>query len=420
MRREKLASLLRRLLIAALLVSAVLLARETGYYRRAFDRVSGTAAQVESHETPAALSATELVRTVRPRAVLVRSPDGSSRASAYAGEETEEAFRLFSAILGEVLGSAGEAEPISEELFRAGMETECVFFDFFCELPLGALAQWLGSEMGMVADAQAQCLYLSVSDVNVALSYRGADGGFYRCASAAVSETLRARMEGFAGCGAHLAYTDALFPALAPYTVLLDALPEIIGVNGVSAFSGTDTAELLQTVGMNRFFASSYTEADGTKVFIESEKTLRFSPDGALSFRAGASDGERQAGEGVFAAVNYAYALAVRSIGRSAGEADVLFSGVSEDAPDCYTVTFDYCLNCIPLRFPTGNAAKIVLRNGHLAELELRLRSYAHTDTPETVLPMRQAAAIANAARSTPALIYADSGSDVKCTWVKD
>ena len=422
MDKERIRHALRLLLIAALLVSAVLLARETGDYRRAFERISGTAAETEeSGEILPGLSAAELARSVRPRTVLVRLPDGGTAASAYAGEETEAAFHRFSAILGEALGSAGEPEEIDENTFRAGLDAGCVFVDFFCNEPLGLLAHWLGSEMQSAAAlSEARFLYLGLTDSAAQLCFRGSDGGFFRCSTAAISETLAARMAEMQGVSAHFAYEDPDLARLEPYTVLLAELPAIPSAAGFTVRDGIDTAELMRAVGMNSYVASSYLEADGTRVFIDGEKSLRIAPDATVTFRASpAEDGDRIA-EGMQTAVSYACAAAVQSTGRYAGQAEILLTGVSFDGEDEYTVTFDYCIGGIPLRLTDGSAAQIRLRGGQLVQMNLVLRSYVLTGGTETLLPMRQAAAIANASGVSPTLVYADRGDRVECVWIRE
>jgi len=422
MRKEKLGNLLRGLLIICLLVSAALLARETGYYSRMFDRVSVKAAETEaSPGEQTGLSAAELVQAVKPRTVLVRTADGTAMVSAYDGDNTEDAFHRFSAILGEALGSAGEPEHMEEKDFRGGLNGESVYLEFFCEVPLSLLAQWLGSEAhGDAAQMSAHGLYLGISDVNVNLCYRGTDGSFYGCTTAAVSESLRTKMSEFQGASAQFAYDDASLGSPDPYLVVLSALPEISNVSTASVRSSVDTAELMQTLGMNSYLASSYVEADGTKVFIDNEKSLRISADGKVSFRTGGAESDRQPADSLSDAVGYAYEIAKRSLGSYIGDAELLLKSIAAGGTGDYTVTFDFGINGIPLRPVEGNAAEIVFLNGQVVQVTLMLRSYSCTEQTETVLPMQQAAAIAAAAGSTPELVYADDGETVQCVWVKN
>ena len=111
MRKAKLLHIGKLLLIVLLIVSALLLARASGYYNELVNRLSASdSAETGSAGGASTLSAAELAAAVRPRTVLVRTRGGVITASAYGGEETDAAFHRFSAILGEALGSAGEPE----------------------------------------------------------------------------------------------------------------------------------------------------------------------------------------------------------------------------------------------------------------------------------------------------------------------
>ena len=422
MRKAKLLHIGKLLLIVLLIVSALLLARASGYYDELLNRLSAPdSAESGSAEDVNVLSSAELAAAVRPRTVLVRTQSGVITASAYGGEETDAEFHRFSAILGEALGSAGEPEEIDEKAFRKGIESGCVFMDFFCGEPLELLANWLGSAMhGAAAAAETRALYLGLTDLTVQLCYRDGEGRFFRCTTAAMSETLSARMGEFQGSTASFAYTDRTLKNLDPYTVLLSPLPELRIADGTAVREGVDTDELMQLLGMNSFVASSYVEADGTKVFIDNRKTLRLGPDGTVTYRADAEDGERSIAEGLPAAVSGAYAAAVRSAGRYAGDAGVTFAGVLRGGGDSYTVLFDYCLGGVPLRLSSGSAAQFTVEAGQITDARLNLRSYTFTEEIAAVLPMQQAAAIAAAAGITPTLAYGESGGQVRPSWVKD
>lgn len=422
MRKEALGHGLRLLLIAVLLFTALVLADATGYYDRVFEHFSGTGTEkTEDTDVLPGLSSAELAKAVRPRTVLVRTAEGATSVSAYAGSETEEAFHRFSAILGEALGSAGEPETIDEKTFREGLNAGCAWIDFFCEMPLEVLAQWLGGEMhSAAAQMRAQRLYLGLSDLTAQLVYQSADGGFYRCTTAAMSDALETRINEFSGGEAHFAFEDAALRQMQPYAVMLETLPQCAGVTGTSGRTEVSAEQLLQAAEMNRYLASTYTEADGTLVYIDNERSLRINPDGTVSFRTTGTESEARIADGLAAAVSYAYSVALQSIGSCAQQADILLTDISGDAQRGYTICFDYCIDGIPLRLASGNAARIVLRGGQLEEFRLSLRSYVRTEEPQLILPMRQAAAIAEAEGTAPALVYIDSGERVTCMWMKE
>ena len=416
MRKERLFSIARKLVILALVASALLLLFQTDYFsalRRTLPAEAPARADSTSVEGAAAL---------RPRAVMVCYADGSRAASACDGEATEEAFLHFAALLGEALGSAGAPQEIEEAEFRALAEAGSVFVDLGAPIQLDLLTGWLGAGVFAESDRSADILYLGLSEEDVLLCFRGADGGFYRCDTVAQGEALRARMGDLLLSGdAAFAYENARLEGVEPYMVILEETPDVPAVSAASARDEAAPEALLEAVGMNFFVASYYDEADGTAVYVEEEKTLRLSPDGVLSYRDGGAieDASRQGS--LSDAVYRAFLLARGSAGAYCGDARLMFAGAEWSGGGACTVYFDYCVNGIPVRLAEGHAATVEIAGGELLRATVALRRYSASGEAETVLPMYRAAAIAAAdGGGSPALIYADSGTAVKCIWINE
>ena len=403
MRKLPVGHLVRLCIIAALLVSAALLARASGYFRGGIaSRLSGTEGTGAPRDLVSEFAAGEMVQAVSPRTVLVRMPDGETTATAWGGEETAAGARCFTAILGEALGSAGSPEPLDESSFRAAVDAGGVYFDFFCPMPLDALAVWLGSNGQGAAAVSARMIFLSLAEQTVTVCFRASDGAFRRCATAAVSETLAARMQEFQGRAARFAFEDDTLSAPDPYAVIFSELPTVTAAASAPVRDAGNPAALLRAAGMNSYVTTSYVEADGT-----------------VRFRTDIAAGERQTGEGLAAAVSYASAVALHGAADYLGAATLRVMDILTDGADRYIVSFGYCLNGIPVHLSAGDAARIEIRSGQLVQFELKLRTYAFTDGAEELLPMPMAAAIAAEDGAAPELVYADSGERVSCTWVK-
>ena len=420
MRKLPVGHLVRLCIIAALLVSAALLARASGYFRGGIaSRLSGTEGTGAPRDLVSEFAAGEMVQAVSPRTVLVRMPDGETTATAWGGEETAAGARCFTAILGEALGSAGSPEPLDESSFRAAVDAGGVYFEFFCPMPLDALAVWLGSDGQGAAAVSARMIFLSLAEQTVTVCFRASDGAFRRCATAAVSETLAARMQEFQGRAARFAFEDDTLSAPDPYAVIFSELPTVTAAASAPVRDAGNPAALLRAAGMNSYVTTSYVEADGTHVFIDEGRTLRFGTAGTVRFRTDIAAGERQTGEGLAAAVSYASAVALHGAADYLGAATLRVMDILTDGADRYIVSFGYCLNGIPVHLSAGDAARIEIRSGQLVQFELKLRTYAFTDGAEELLPMPMAAAIAAEDGAAPELVYADSGERVSCTWVK-
>lgn len=416
MRRELVFSIARKLVILALVVSAAFLLLRTDYFsalQRTLPAEAPARADSASVEGAAAL---------RPRAVMVCYPDGGRAASAYDGEATDAAFLHFAALLGEALGSAGAPQDISETEFRALAEAGSVFVDLGADIQLDLLTGWLGAGVFAESDMSADILYLGLSEGDVILCFRSGSGGFCRCETVAQGEALRDRMEDFFPSGdAAFAYENARLEGVEPYMVVLEETPEVSAVSAASARDEAAPETFLDAVGMNFFVASYYDEADGTAVYVEEEKTLRLSPDGVLSYRDGGAAEDASRAESLSDAVNRAFLLAQGSAGAYCGDARLMFAGAGQDGSGKSTVYFDYCVNGIPVRLAEGHAAVVEVAGGELLRAVVTLRRYTVSGETETVLPMYRAAAIAAAGEGgSPALIYADSGTAVKCVWIDE
>ena len=417
MRKQKLRDWIRRGCILLLLASALLLLRNTGYYAGFREMLLGQSERSERTETSGG-AAPQADVSVLPVAVTVRGPDGGARyGAAYDGENTSAVLRRFSVDLGEALGSADDPAELNEADCRAKMNGCCVCFHFACPLPLNLLSGWLGTEMsgGAAADS-AVTVCLCASETETTLCYRTPEGLYFNCATAAKPDALRARTAEFPPNGALYAWeSDRLEGG---ETLLLQEAPHPAVVKSAVALpNGEETNALLQTMGMNSFVASSYSEVDGTTVFIHEETSLRISPTGTASFRRAASLNER--GGTMSEAVNAAWQTAERTIGIDCGDGGLLFAGVSfSEAQETYTVLLDYVVDGIPVRLASGHAAEIVLHGDTVIQARLQFRRFTRTEEQTVLLPYLQAAAIAAAQQAEPELIYADAGNDTVCMWV--
>ncbi len=174
---------------------------------------------------------------------------------------------------------------------------------------------------------------------------------------------------------------------------------------------------MLTAMGMNRFVASSYTESDGTVVYVTDETTLRISPTGAVVFRRAATP---EAGEPdkLAAAVSRAWQAASRCLDQFRSDAALQFAGASYTASQrSYVVALDYAVDGIPVRLASGHAAELVVRDDTVIQARLQLRHFTRTETRTQLLPYLQAAAIAEG-KGAAEIVYADAGEATACMWV--
>ncbi|MBQ2618270.1 MAG: hypothetical protein IJG08_02180 [Oscillospiraceae bacterium] len=397
--------ILRRVCLVVLSVTALLLALETGYLSLTPNRdAPGHAA------APTAPQTGDSAAALWPRGVLISRADGHRRSALCDQTETERLFSPFAALLGEALGTAGAAEALSEADFRLGLTGEGLFVDLGAACPLGLLAGALGAK-GRCADT-AELLLLLPGVEGAELRYRRPDGSFARCATSTSSETLRARLNEGEGVEAVFAYEDPALSRLSPYLIVpahRNAPPRI------EAAVNPNPETLMRAFGMNSYVASGYREGDGTRVYIDDEKTLRIAADGTVRYRCDAAGRGGSSDEELAA---YALRLAQEAVGALCGDARLRFVGLRREG-ELATVELDYAVQGVPVELAAGRAVVLRFRNGSLVSAQLLPRSFRASAEAETVPPMRFAAAIAAAGEGGGLrLCYLERGEGFRCLWV--
>ena len=321
-----------------------------------------------------------------------------------------ETFLPLKTLLREALGSAGEARSCAREDFLAALKGPSVYCDFLADLPLDYLADLLGA--GGAADLSARCLVAAEQSGATVLLLRNGEDACFRLSTALPASALTEVVEGFALGSASFAFegSDPYSAALAPLYLLPDALPELPVLTVSASAPAEDT--LLSVLRFNLHTNSRYTESGGTEVIVEGDRSLRIGANGTVSYASGDE-----------AVVTIAPSPAPSLSEATAGACALLDSMLSGGAARLYlravserggarTLTLDYQVGGVPLRYTDAlPAAEITLSGNVVTGMVFRLRQYAETGEVSTLLPLRQAMAIA--AEETGANLsvgYADSG----------
>jgi hypothetical protein len=181
----------------------------------------------------------------------------------------------------------------------------------------------------------------------------------------------------------------------------------------------SDSEKLLSLLDFNVHTESRYQLSNGTEVIVESPRSLRIRPDGTIEY-----SGDEHTASPLFQVYSAsAVPTAAEAVLAAWNLTEALFSGTDfssttlylthiEKTADGYTMKFDYLVGGLPVYFPDESSAMTVtVRNGAITGFTLRLRQYTLSEETYTLLPIRQAAAIA-AGYTTPYLTvgYADNG----------
>ena len=340
----------------------------------------------------------------------------------------EDGFSRAGSLLGEALGSAGAMVPSTEEAFLAALEKTGIYYDFTAGLPLEILCDTLGTSVPISHAVFVRRALLCSGGDTASLYLLDQNGTCYAFSTALRGAVLAEFLSSLEGTGADFAFTEGdAYDALSPFTLIMGE-PTQRYLLSASGSLTADLSELLRLAEFNPHTENRYTESSGTTVVREAYGTLRITADGTVTYRSGSAEAgalytvptDRSVAS-LTESVAAAQRLASTLLQKSGGAASLYLSGVEENAKGC-TVTLDYVIGGTPLRFADGShAVSVTVEGRSITAFSLHFRSYALTDIPALLLPIRQAAAIArkNHAGSELAAFYVDSGADsVGVSWL--
>ena len=312
-------------------------------------------------------------------------------------------------------GRCGQLCAAAEDAaLRTALDDPGFYLELTCgELPLEAVAAWLGEEAPLERTVRAMALTAGGDD-QVLLFLLDRDGRITRCTTALPGSAVRSACEKFAPNGACFAYETG-YTSLSPYTVLMAdvaAFPDVAPERpaGYSAYN------LLTALDFNAHTLSRYTESGGAEVVEESPRTLRIGPDGAVSFisRGTISSGlYRASGQGLREILAAGWRLAA-ALTDGAG-ASPLFLQAVEETEGGYVLRFRYEVNGVPVFFSDGgDALAVTFQAGAVSSFTYRCRSYTPLEEePAALLPAGMAQAIAAGYPDAALFIgYEDDGSE--------
>ena len=403
---------LKTLLILLLTASAVFLAWKGSLFSAFFPERAPAAPP-----TPEAPEQTYTAAAL-PYAAAIRGPGGLCCGVQYDEETMAELYEGVSAILAEVLGSAEEPESISRFTWQDRLKEESLYLGYGFDLPIAALAAWVGVEAPWAgAETGSAFLLDSGGAGSIRLSYRGGDGSFFQCATAASWATLREKLEEYRPNGALFAFELPVLDDGEPYLLVLEQLPELSRVSA-SEETGAAAGAFAELFGLNLGGQSRYTEADGTLVYPGDSGVLRLWTDGSISYSPS---------EGAFTAaspadeIEEARKLLETAHGAYAGEERLSLRSVEAGETGELSLSFVYALGGVRVDLVAGPAASALWKDGQLTELTLRPRSYRRGETFADLLPEKQAAAAAGSLclGAAAELILPDVGEErIEPVWI--
>ena len=337
-------------------------------------------------------------------------------------------FQQVVGLLVETLSSAGAPEEVTRSQWEQALTTPpSLCLDFQGEIPLTVLSGWLaGEEMDNTATVRR--LVLTVWEKSVALYYQDRnDGSYYRCLSeVANGQHLTEALVSLQDNGAYYAFESGQYDWLDPDTLLTDSVPTPDVYQVKNPLSGDQSAlEQIMTALDLPVNSSSFYSVGDERVARIGGDNLRLSGNGVVEYHAeeGSSlftAAAQPEDATLFQVVEACRKLAAATVGSNAGQARLYFSWVRE-SEEGLEVSFNYCLNGIPVRLEDGAAAWFQVENGRITRFVLRYRSYTDSGETSVVLPIPQAAAAMEAMGlegEELLLVYSDNGGEtVSASW---
>ena len=353
-----------------------------------------------------------------PSVLVLTGVSGLHCGVKYDAEEMSRLFDLCSPILAEALGSAEQPGPISEKEFRDRLEGAGLYLDFGFSLPVSVLAAWVGVDVLWAEEASGSAFLLdSDPSGSIRLCFADGEGEYLSSITAASRLSLEALLEDTLPNGAAFAFSLPELRNCAPYSLVLDELPELRAVTGSGGLEEAASA-LAERFGINLSGQSRYTEADGTLVYPGETGVLRLDAGGSVSFSAA---------EGALQTMADTLPESIELVRRlletvhetyAAEERLTLIGLASEDG--VLSLTFGYEVGGVPVLLSGGPAAWAEWGPEGLRELTVFPRRYRRSEPVFGLLPEKQAAAAAGSLYpgSGVRLILSDSGkSRLELSW---
>ena len=421
---------LKNAVIAALLVSTLLLTYTIWSYTLG---TSGTgllrlAFGVEAPESVHYAGYEELsyaLRVITPLSCAVRESRDGALYGTTDRETASACFERIGSLLAEALETAQTPREATAAEWRSALGGTMVFLDFGGRVPLSTLARLLGAQApeDLTADARyvAVCVQGSGDRAAAVLYYMEADGTVQRCRTEADADYLSMLTAEWTPNGYRFAFEERLTDS-AMLLMPSDTIPALDISNPLSTAAEADfdriMENVLESLGFNAYRPSVYSESDGTRVYVEEERTLRAYGNGRVTYSdpgaAGTGSAEPSAAEKT-AQIAEAAHLASQIVTSYLGDARLFLLDTDYD-DGAFTVRFG--VECGGMRILTkrGNVASLTFRDSVLCAAELELRTYRRNGTSVTVLPASQALAAAGSARDF-GLYYREEDGAVKAGW---
>lgn len=378
-----------------------------------------------SDETVSDVTSSQGIIPSCPFAIVLTGDNGEHSGAKYDMETKQRVFSMFSATLGEALGSFGEMGRIMERDWLDALGRQGVFFDYLYPLPLDILASHLGSGLSAYGDGEISVrrFILGEQDGQLCLYFKDEDGSVYYRAKTALSFSslnLGQRIDDLGLLPCAFAFQEDDGKQLDPCFVFSGEELSPLDLTAAVPLGPEDAYASLGSFYMNAGAASVYNEQDGLQVYVEGGKSVRVNSSGFMLFTVTGIGGIPVGGgeDPSLEECVYAAGQLVRStLGNFCGAAETGLIDIERNDTG-YMLTFGYYVNGLPVQLQgSGWCARIRVSGDYIVRAELYFRGYELKGDSLSPLPERQAAVLASKDGGEPLLVY-DDGETVGCSWI--
>jgi len=341
-------------------------------------------------------------------------------------EELDRIYDSVSQIFSEAIGSAKEPSAVSEEEWLSALEEQGVYLVFDMPLPISALADWLLAESDL--DFAADSFVLTArSGEEVELWYAGSFE-YYRCSTSASSDMLLDRTAQFRPNGAKFAFqlvdTWDVYNNVDPASIVPHSMSAAI-YSAENSLDSQAVNALMESLLINPFTESGYTDQNGSSVYLCADGTLKISPDGTASYELNSSDSLDE----MFAAsesgvldlggtIEKTRQFTEKTAAARCGSARVYLSSI-EPTENGYIFTYSYYIDAMKAAAVSeGYAARFEFEGDSIVSLELCYRQFAATQMQQELMqPLYAAATYPALRRARLAAAYTEGEDGLLTAW---
>ncbi len=369
---------------------------------------------------------------IRPMSIVLRDEAGA-RGAIYNSAETDAIYSELRDVLKKAVSGAKKGASANEKAWQEAIISSGVLCDYFGDVPINAVANWMTGNYRDELSESGRYLLFSTEGKYITLYIKNGETGAVTIHETGVSsKSLLDAMGDVSAAKVTLAAEreETDFSVVSPELVIAEGRDAPFALNAydpLSAFAQDITSSVLARFKLSRGVSSTYSEQDGTQVYVADMVTLRISQNGILTYSDTRDKIDDTLGIGIESAGD------VPTAAEASYGARKLIEGVATDLPGAggmyiadvtktregYEIIFARHVGGIPIEIAgTAYFARVTTNRASISSVSVNMRSFdVGTASSETMSERLAAAAMKGSGQSGDlSLRYADTGADTVFT----